>query len=97
MESAVRSVLRNESGCQKAAKAHRVPITSLKRFVKKIRDEVSINSYFFPQIFQYTFSSELRLRLFVDVGRSRSRIFSSCGSRFRAKANFAGFHRRRAC
>ena len=41
MESAVRAVCSNEMGYMKASKLHNVPMTTVKRFVAKVRQEVS--------------------------------------------------------
>jgi len=41
MESAIRAVQAKEMGYLQAAKAHSVPVTTLKRMVKMVRDEVS--------------------------------------------------------
>lgn len=41
MESAVRSVLNNEMSFMKTARAHHIPVTTVKRLVKRVREEVS--------------------------------------------------------
>lgn len=41
MESAVRFVLNNEMSFMRAARAHHVPVTTVKRLVIRVREEVS--------------------------------------------------------